>query len=279
MRNPLSDRPIDWPRLDPNGFIFLGRAMEKIGAGLFGDDWISAWLPRPVGIVRPTGRPMGAAPPDEVRYAKRLIEEFRPELVPDPYPGRTGILPPPWDMDATIWTVAEALRKEMHDAHVADLKRRRDVRDAVTVECEAGRIKAAVRHETGKMVPISAHQWNVSGIEHFVTLQMRPIEHAYQPVEPLLLFLDAADVDRFVAQLTRPPVPAGIDFHLSPYLAEMLAACRHYKITPDHQPKAIELERHFRQCRIGRDGVSENLARAMATLIREPESQRGRGRK
>lgn len=63
--------------------------------------------------------------------------------------------------------------------------------------------------------------------------------------------------------------------YTAPYLELMRRAIEHFEITETHQPMTKELEDWFVRQSVNGKEVSDNLARAMATLVRLPESQRG----
>jgi hypothetical protein len=65
----------------------------------------------------------------------------------------------------------------------------------------------------------------------------------------------------------------------SPYLDLLHRAIAEWKITEDNQPKKESLLDWFREQTIEGEPISENLASAMATLVRLPASQRGGARR
>jgi hypothetical protein len=65
----------------------------------------------------------------------------------------------------------------------------------------------------------------------------------------------------------------------SPYLDLLHRAIAEWEITEDNQPKKESLLDWFREQTIEGEPISENLASAMATLVRLPASQRGGARR
>ena len=63
--------------------------------------------------------------------------------------------------------------------------------------------------------------------------------------------------------------------YTTPYLELMQAAIREYGLTATHQDKKESLVAWFLEQKIDDEPRSKNLADAMATLIRLPQSQRG----
>jgi hypothetical protein len=73
----------------------------------------------------------------------------------------------------------------------------------------------------------------------------------------------------------QPPAPTEPDGYRTPYLELLERAIAHWRITGDSQPKKDNLVDWFLQQTVEGEPLSENLASAMATLVRMPSSQRG----
>jgi hypothetical protein len=75
------------------------------------------------------------------------------------------------------------------------------------------------------------------------------------------------------------------DEYLSPYMRIMIAVKKNLKVEPDNQLKKTTVEEELVRVaqrfakELGEDGLSKNLIGAMATLIRDPESKKGRAKK
>lgn len=65
------------------------------------------------------------------------------------------------------------------------------------------------------------------------------------------------------------------DDYTTPYLDLLRAAIAEFAITEERQPKKDNLVDWFRGQKVDGESLSENLASAMATLVRLPASQRG----
>jgi hypothetical protein len=76
-----------------------------------------------------------------------------------------------------------------------------------------------------------------------------------------------------------PPEGSANPGTVSPYIAVMLEVSRRLEITPASQPKKAVVELELQRAWQGDTPLSQNLIRAMATLIRDPESQAGRAAK
>jgi len=87
-------------------------------------------------------------------------------------------------------------------------------------------------------------------------------------------------VPRFVVMAIWPepkadPLPTAPSLYRTPYLDLLERAITEWRITEDHQPKKDNLLDWFMEQTVEGEKLSENLASAMATLVRMPASQRG----
>ena len=100
-----------------------------------------------------------------------------------------------------------------------------------------------------------------------------------------LTFLEGEFIDiqlpRFIVrtiwpepQPESPPVQHDVEYS-TPYLDLLRAAIIEFRISDVHQPKKDNLVDWFRSQKVEGEPLSENLASAMATLVRLPASQRG----
>ena len=119
---------------------------------------------------------------------------------------------------------------------------------------------------SGHGEPIGPAQWR-SG--EFRTGRLRLIDGEFIDIR----------VPRFMVRVIWPkaePAPARQDTGYStPYLDLLRAAIAEFAITEEHQPKKDNLVDWFRTKKVEGEILSENLASAMATLVRLPSSQRG----
>ena len=84
-------------------------------------------------------------------------------------------------------------------------------------------------------------------------------------------------VDGIWPQKIRPALGRGAtaDAYTTPYLDLLSGAIAMWEITPANQPKKDALADWFRSQQVDGEPISENLANAMATLVRLPSAQRG----
>ena len=67
-----------------------------------------------------------------------------------------------------------------------------------------------------------------------------------------------------------------VEPHLSPYLSLALTVAAKLNITPDNQPKKAVIESELKAAWPRDISQSKRLISALATAMRQPESQRGR---
>ena len=117
---------------------------------------------------------------------------------------------------------------------------------------------------SGHGEPISPAQWR-SG--EFRTGRLRLIDGEFIDIR----------LPRFMVRAIWPqPTSSSVQVdYTTPYLDLLHAAIAHFAITDDNQPKKDNLVDWFREHQVDGETLSENLASAMATLVRLPSSQRG----
>ena len=125
---------------------------------------------------------------------------------------------------------------------------------------------------SGYPMPISPAQWR----EGRLGFQEKNLEYIEGE------FIDIR-VPRFAVKAIwpdLPPSPGGINSaYTTPYLELMQAAIGAFQMSDRAQAKKENLVTWFLEQEIDGEPVSENLANAMATLIRLPSSQRGGSRR
>lgn len=133
----------------------------------------------------------------------------------------------------------------------------------------------------GKMSPpLAADLWNTEKIEaRFMMCQMNPDEpfsSGFAGDGFGWIYLTRESLEAFLLSQPFALLPPQFDLPLSPYMRLMIALILRLKISPENQPKIAELEAHLRSSWTGSIRLSDNLVHAMATLMREPESQLGK---
>lgn len=134
------------------------------------------------------------------------------------------------------------------------------------------------------MQPIPAHCWNgVNATNRFYLCQMSlrdPFGAGFAGASFGHIFIEKSSLDRFLLSQPFAAKPAGLDIHLSPYLQVLVTVARKMQITPENQPKKEAIVEEIKAAWTGDpDLLKDTLAGYMATILREPESQLGRGKK
>jgi hypothetical protein len=158
-------------------------------------------------------------------------------------------------------------------------KRFAEVQNEIGRLCRDGILSSALRGEDGgEFFPGDRLAWNTERLSpRFRACRLNPREPYSSVVaglDFLLIYIERASLDKY---LNAPPT----DFktgHLSPYLALMLRVAKSRNITPENQPKKMELMSILREEWPPNVALTERLVDAMATLLREPESQGGKAR-
>ncbi len=237
--------PADWPR-DPPGYVFLARAFDEIGRAAHGERWIYA-------------EPAEPAEPEE----------------------------PPDDCDDAEWDAYERAcdqaDAELHDvqAKIAELKS--SVARMIAEKCEAGVLITAARPKPGgKMTELEQHHWNIDNFRiRFLGCDIslsHPFSVHRDGRNECWIFLTRDSLDHLLMTQPHGTSSLGGDQYLSPYLRVMLAVSAKMGITAANQPKKSVVVEEIRRV-WGGDSLSAKLLETMATLIRDPESQRGRAKK
>jgi hypothetical protein len=151
-------------------------------------------------------------------------------------------------------------------------------------QLEMGGLQSAVRDpETGVMRAVPSNHWN------FDRVAMRFTWCVMLPDQPnsiyaagtgfQYIFIEKKGLEALLASQPFTVATQAFGGHLSPYLKVMHHIIQQWDIHPDNQPTVAALEQAVRDAWTGAEPLSDRLAKAMATLIREPESQGGRANK
>lgn len=302
--------PAKWPR-EPLGFVFLARAVHIVGKAKFGEEWVGD---EPATPVPPPFEHFLKNDEATIQRVVAILERFggvkydaikdqRKEIASDVPAPSLGLRPirttkTKADFATEAWAAKVlgltdehyALLREVAEprrqALLAKAQRVAQIRHIIERGCEAGSLRAATRPAPGgPMQPLDPVVWNTDQVhQRWHLCQINPKDpyglgvsgNSYCPI-----FLEAGSLERFIAPPApkEPPMkaPGFDDVHLSPYLRLMLEVARDLKITPENQPKKEEVAAVIQDRWAFKE--SDRLVKAMATLLREPESQGGRGKK
>lgn len=307
--------PARWP-FDPAGYTFLPRAVLRVGTAMYGDGWQGDEPKAQVveaRLLKLPGAPSLAEvirTQDEFDEARVAMKAWCPDLTATP-PHPEGVqvnafVQRPSAMRQAQWLevrhhIHEVSGEARNAAIAANLKARAEadahngearpkierylsvVREIVRA-CEAKEVAAVIREQNGGgLLPMRREHWNTEQVG------FRFEYGAYDPQTPFktrgptssdqYIFLKTDDLDGLAQRLSIGlPQPAGLP-HLSPYMKVMLAVIERANVTKENQPPKSSIEAEIEALWTVEPALSERLLQAMATLIREPESQLGRGRK
>jgi hypothetical protein len=234
--------PADWPR-DPPGYVFLARAFDEIGRAAHGERW---------NYVKP------AEPED-----------------------------PPDDCDDDVWAAYERADEQYERAREqakADFQSTREsVARMIAEQCELGNLVTAARPKRGgEVTELGQHHWNIEDLRiRFLRCEIsldHPFAEHRLSQNDCWIYVKRGDLDSFLMTQPHGTSSLGGDQYLSPYLRVMLAVSAKMGITAANQPKKTVVVEEIRSAwRL--NPLSANLIETMATLIRDPESQRGKAKK
>jgi hypothetical protein len=234
------DCPAKWPH-DPPGYLFLARSYDQIGHAVHGDRW---------------------------NHPVKMPEE--PECPP--------VDCDDVDCDDSVWEASERAHDEWEracdeaDANFQNM--REGVARAIIQQCELNELVAAARAKHGgKMVPLEWHDFNIDDPRLFFRCEIQVQS------SPHWIFITRDSLHQFLVKQSHSEPRLAKTQYLSPYLKLMVAVSDTMRITPDNQPKKRSVEAEIQNGWAGPLPLSKNLLETMATLIREPGSQRGRAKK
>ena len=159
-------------------------------------------------------------------------------------------------------------------AEEAREERRTKIARLIAEQSGLNNLKTFFLQQNGRMSCIKSYYWNADDFQDLFHKCKISISG-----EKCWIFVERSSLDAFIR--TQPhlgPVSTGAP-HYSPYLKVMLFVCEKMRITPEHQPKKTQIETEIKAAWRGSKILSQNLIDAMATLVREPESQGGRANK
>jgi hypothetical protein len=148
----------------------------------------------------------------------------------------------------------------------------------------AGHLVGAVRpKEGGEMTDLPAKMWNAENLEHRFHRCQMSLKHPFSTLtksksDTHWIFLNRESLDKYLVEQPHGPISTQPPEHISPYLRVMLSVTERMGITPDNQPNKDSVIAEIKKTWAGAP-LSKKLTEVMATLIREPESQRGSAKK
>lgn len=279
-----------WPS-DPADYVFLTRAVNRIGQAMFGSEWDGR---------EPTAKPVHALPErgkaearDELR-AYEILKAISPDFVArerdkhadwkpkhDPRTGR--LLPASDKMTADDWLVAQKHVQGQNDAIAPALRRFIKVQQEIARACEAGELVSALRPSRGgTMQTVPRQFWNTERWrDRFIWCQMNPKDPfsiGFAGENFCWIFITAESLEKFVSLRPFSKLASETLSHLSPYMRVLLAVAKELEITPENQPLKKIVSAAIESRWTG-EPLSEKLLDAMGTILREPNSRLGKAKK
>jgi|GEM_PF-5066520 len=272
-----------WPA-DPAEHIFLPRAIHKLGAAMFGRDWTGE---EPgLDVIEPLMADKSRAvfflrEFDSEYIAKRKATEAEWEMQASPDQSRGPCPVAPLTRDEFL-AAQEYVRSEI-DSQRPALQRRDDVELEIVKRCESGELIATTRAiEGGPMKVVPKVAWNTDRWRYrFVLCQMNPsapYERKFTSSQHCWVFVTDESLEKLLS--TKPSAKIGSKdvSRFSPYVRTLLVVAKELAISPSNQPKKEEVITAILDRWPGKP-LSKRVLNAMATILREPESQLGRARK
>ena len=277
-----------WPD-DPPGYVFLARAVQHLGQLIYGQAWLGT--EPATEVITPLPEHYHASlPPTELQRGCKLLFEYH-----ESYKGRCPKYAPlleQWSMPTEEeWPEAVAISRSLAHRSQTDFGRFLEVCSRLVRAFRSGSINTATREvDGGEMWEQSQWFWNTENFwGRFHTCRVDSLSpfHAGAVVEDGdYIFVELASYEAAIKpapQETRPePVelraPTELEY-ISPYLHCMIAATRGLKITADDQRKKDEIIAALPDYWKGPGSLTATDIGHMATLMRDPEYKRGRGRR
>lgn len=297
--------------MDPAGWTFIGSAGSELGVAMFGESWTGE--EPTVDGVQPTLRrvpswriPERINSSEDHDVALKAMQSLAPNLnLRPPLPagtsqnalfglgtymteeGWTRFYPGLRDEAALQIDLVERANREAQEAadkHNAEARPKIDrflqVCRELVQAAESGLVKTAHRDRMGgRMYDMDRNHWNT---ERWLSRFLYGAYHVDAPFGTHALtdtshyiFFQRSGLDDLAALHAGPPRQATLG-HPSLYLRVMLQVADRLALSPTNQPKKSVLEAEIRSAWPKGVLLTGRLLSAMATLLREPESQKGR---
>jgi hypothetical protein len=189
------------------------------------------------------------------------------------------------------WTGLECEARVDRNSDPGPIARRATVLDELAKGLQSGQLIAFLRPVPGGLlIPSAPGLWNTEReriYRRFMWCQVNPDDpfgKALSSDKSSWIYLSKESLDKLVQSYSLVTASHRCEY-LSPYIILMIAVTDKFKVRPENQPlkklvdaKIREMAKHFANG-LGHDGLSANLISAMATLIRDPESKKGKAKK
>jgi hypothetical protein len=272
-----------WP-LDSLAYSFLARAVDQVGQALYGAQWTGQEPSTEIMPPLPQQLTVSVSI-DDLRRGSSLLIRHHPRFAErneaEAFDPLNHVMP-----TAEEWALAvEISEQQARDCWPAFGRFIRVV-GWLSASFNAGEIRTGARNfEGGEVRPLEAHIWNTESIwTRFACCQLSaesPFSDQIVQTGGLWIFVENESLARSLRARRSNPATQVVarDGYLSPYLQTMIEVSRALRITPENQPKKQEVEAEIPKHWHDRARLMRSDVKWMATLIRDPASKAGRGRK
>ena len=207
--------------------------------------------------------------------------------------------PDSWPFDApeyvfiprAINTLGKSLFVEEWPSEILNIRNSSRLRDVVLnmrEHCAFGRLVGAIQRHNGTFEPIPAEAWNTRDYEQWFDTDFKAPStvtgrygHPLASISECWLFVERDGLSRLGnarSVLASAKGPAEAETYLSPYMQLMVDAVRDLGISQTYQSKIEDVIMPYliEQWQLRGLPESKKVREAMATMLREPESQKGR---
>lgn len=271
---------------DTPAYVFLARVVHRVGKILFGNDWTG---------LEPQAEPLHPLPEwldtqvdsSQLRRACRLLYDGH-----EPYKARCpefAVYLERWPIpDPSEWALARQISVAQHESERQSLNRFLEVLWRLSAAFKEGSINTATRDFDGGRENVQEpFFWNTeNNWPRFCTCQINPQEPYARAVIShggAFIFVERRSLEKALtpprAETVGEPEPSMGVGYLSPYVRCMIRTSHSLRITPENQPKVASLEAEFSKYWDGPGDLSGRDKKAMATLVRDPQSKDGRARR
>jgi len=268
----------DWPA-NPPGCVFLAQAFEDYGRQRFGAAWTG--FEARTSRLQPLPSRMDAANWADWANAQSMLQFAQParaiELCQMPSLRQRWTKTTPEWTDADWSTACAGMDRIIEERHPA-VERGETVQRELTELFLTGRRKTVCRPVGGGPVrALSAEEWGVDDVRGRFLFCKTGWPDVYRPpsvADAAWIFVEHDVTERTTKGAHEPPEAE----RYSPYIKAALAAIRELDIREDNQPKLAAVQETIGDAFRSITGMelTGRLKKALATVVRWPDAQRGR---
>lgn len=211
--------PRNWPFDLPGGYTFAGRAVERVGRALFGDDWSGDEFRVSIKWKRPVHDAAGDLTALDAWRIYECLKENAPNLCPEqavPRPnGKAQEVRGAFGLTAEQVAAANAIFADGSSRYEEVWGRGFEVCAALGKACLGGEVQAFYRDSGGQPQPVRAELWATTPMVAYSRISQLRINPKTSPDDPWImldghsaspwLFFGERGVRDLVARLTGEP--------------------------------------------------------------------------